>query len=805
MMSLAPRHLFVVAIVSTLLAAPAWAQTSTWTGLGPDNNWTTAGNWDGGVPSSGSTAIFNGPGNGNINISLGGTMQSINTLLIDTPSAAAYTLGQLPGDALSFASGGLLVIDASVTNPQVIDATLMVNGDLVARNSVSNGGASVGNGLVGLTLDSVNIAGGTLFLNNGGATVTTAINGNITDSPGQPGSLSLLSATGGGAANINSNFIINGNNTYTGGTTIQANTGTNGSIQIGTDMPFGPGKVTNVFQGNSVEWKALNGTRTIPNDIDIDGGINFVGSNSFVLAGSMYIKSSTSRTLLNKMTISGVTLTLGAAPGSSNVYLGNPTSNGGDGAGRTLILSANSGATTVINTLIQDVNPGDSNSAVQFGSGIGGTIIINTAQTYTSPTKIGSGQITVQFHHDYNVGGPSGPFGLGTLYSNGSNNAQLAPTGGGTRTLANPILMEFGITVTNIPGDNSSVMFTGPITFTSNADRLIQNKMHSTTGGILTLGSAANPSTFTLASTSTTGPVTLTFATTGRTIINDTIQDSPGAPLTNIAVSNTATTTFNGPQNTNGDFTITGSGSTVIFNGDRSGAGNITLAARGAKLLINGTKTGSGAVTISPDAVLGGTGNIAGNVTNNGTIAPGSGIGTLTMTNNVTMGANSNLAVELFGTAADKLVVGGNLDLSNVDSLNVTGNGNGSSWIIATYAGTLAGIFDNVTSGFSVDYGTGSNSQITLMALVDDLPGDWNDDGKVDAADYVTWRKNPSSSGGDPGGYNTWRQNFGRSAGSGALNADVVVPEPTSLLILLTVTGLPAACARRRNATIMGR
>jgi hypothetical protein len=60
------------------------------------------------------------------------------------------------------------------------------------------------------------------------------------------------------------------------------------------------------------------------------------------------------------------------------------------------------------------------------------------------------------------------------------------------------------------------------------------------------------------------------------------------------------------------------------------------------------------------------------------------------------------------------------------------------------------------------------------------LPGDYNGDGSVDAADYVVWRKNIGSQE----GYDTWRTNFGRTAGaaSGAL-ADAAVPEPASLAL----------------------
>jgi hypothetical protein len=62
------------------------------------------------------------------------------------------------------------------------------------------------------------------------------------------------------------------------------------------------------------------------------------------------------------------------------------------------------------------------------------------------------------------------------------------------------------------------------------------------------------------------------------------------------------------------------------------------------------------------------------------------------------------------------------------------------------------------------------------------MPGDFNDDGTVDAADYVTWRKTEGTST----GYNAWRTNFGQPAGIGAgASANATVPEPTTLMILI--------------------
>jgi hypothetical protein len=66
---------------------------------------------------------------------------------------------------------------------------------------------------------------------------------------------------------------------------------------------------------------------------------------------------------------------------------------------------------------------------------------------------------------------------------------------------------------------------------------------------------------------------------------------------------------------------------------------------------------------------------------------------------------------------------------------------------------------------------------ISYVTGPDALPGDFNEDGKVDAADYVVWRKTDGSQA----GYNDWRTNFGRTAGSGAgLAATAAVPEPSS-------------------------
>jgi hypothetical protein len=91
------------------------------------------------------------------------------------------------------------------------------------------------------------------------------------------------------------------------------------------------------------------------------------------------------------------------------------------------------------------------------------------------------------------------------------------------------------------------------------------------------------------------------------------------------------------------------------------------------------------------------------------------------------------------------------------------------------------------------------------------VPGDYNENGTVDAADYVVWRnvtgtaatlpnRNPGQAGNiGPADYDFWRANFGSGSGigSGALSASAAVPEPASVL-LLTISGLLLSLAVSR-------
>jgi hypothetical protein len=184
--------------------------------------------------------------------------------------------------------------------------------------------------------------------------------------------------------------------------------------------------------------------------------------------------------------------------------------------------------------------------------------------------------------------------------------------------------------------------------------------------------------------------------------------------------------------------------------------------------------------------------------------------------------AGATLAVEIGGpfqftefgvlTVLETASLGGNLQITLTNEFIPT---NLNSFDILRANGGLTGAFANVANGqrlmtsdglgsFVVNYGPGNPNpnHIVLSACAHGslLPGDYNQNGVVDAADYVVWRNTRGQSGSglgadgngngqiDAGDYAVWRAHFGQSSGVGAILPGgapaPAVPESASAVLL---------------------
>ncbi len=149
----------------------------------------------------------------------------------------------------------------------------------------------------------------------------------------------------------------------------------------------------------------------------------------------------------------------------------------------------------------------------------------------------------------------------------------------------------------------------------------------------------------------------------------------------------------------------------------------------------------------------------------------------------------------------------GTIDVTKLGSFTPAG---GTQYTLLSAVGGITdlGVLYNLPSGFGA-----SIVDTTDLVITFGLPGDFNNDGIVDAADYTVWRDNlgaadesalngngNGSNGVDEADYALWKSNFGMTlgGGSGSLAANGQVPEPASCVVaLLGLLGLGVLRKRR--------
>jgi hypothetical protein len=690
---------------------------------------------------------YNAGGNGIYNLSGTAALSLAKDLYVGGAATSSGTVNQ-SGGAATIGRDLLLAGSATSTGSYAISGgALSVGNNLVVGNAgigaitIQNDAfVHVNNELSINSTSTVNLNGGTLrFKTVGGTGGLSRINytaGTI-QVPGAHFSSALITSLFGAAPTIP--------------------TGKSLILELGGFLANGSSLVINGGHLNAADLfiDSLN-------SLSITAGGAFVGNDC---ESSGYITVSGPESLLH---IDG-SFSVATAP-----YFGSPDA----------LLTVENGATVFIASDLHISHPGGSfppTSAVNLN---GGTIRFDgyaRDAVYGAQFNYTSG--TIQLARDRTIGADSTIselFGASPTIANGKG-----LTVEGTATLAStPLTLAGGTfaagTIAAMPGGQlrttQSSQVLGPVV-------ALAGSVVDATGGDLIIGDATKVNGYYSNGTLQVGSRIVTLADA-----NDAVFDSGALTLLGSGAS---------PGTVNA-----ANGLTLDFGGNITGYGTVSTPNNLAKPLINnGHITGtSGAQRITLPGYVKGVGTFD-NVNITGTFSPGLSP-TILSVGNLTLLATSTLVMELGGDTPGSgydqllssgiLILGGKLEIKLINGFIPA-----AGQTFDLFEGALSGNFSSVT--FPMVPGlTWDTSQLLSGMLRVSVPGDFNHDGAVDAADYVAWRKN----GGTPQGYNTWRAHFGETTGSGAAlpsaePLSVAVPEPNAMILMIFAAVGWCLCQRR--------
>jgi fibronectin-binding autotransporter adhesin len=471
--------------------APAQLPTDNWTGA-VSANWVDPPNWSlGAPPTTGQAAYFNGPGNGNTAINLGGLTQSLGALQFDA-GAASYVIGTAAGGTLSFAADnngagvGAISVTAGATVAQAVNANvaftttapLITNASTTAGTSLTLG-ASPGSATLSVpdagTLTITPTSPASIIVNDSiTASASLTVTGNGTATFNGPLALTggTITVTGTGTNSTAFNGVVSGStavlvnglgtvsftnqNTYSGTTTLQS-TG-QPVIRIGSSSqlsgttlvsgPFGTGQI--VFSSATpAVLTPVGGDQTVANPIKFTNGFfagNAVGDpHNLFLTGPLTMDTAGRTSTVNMFP--GFATFLGSSPNQATFTLLNLRM-----TFQTQPATSQNGGLTIINDTVTSTGTG------------GGLTVQNSAQLVLNGTNSYAGTT---------IATGTAAAGFGRVYINGTNSGTGAVNAQGVGTLGT------GGTV----GGVGSVA--GPVN--------ISTTTAGTQGGFLSPGAGINP------------------------------------------------------------------------------------------------------------------------------------------------------------------------------------------------------------------------------------------------------------------------------------------------------------------------
>jgi len=358
--TVASRPLLQIAVNVTVTSG-----SSTWTGGGGNNSWTTAGNWSpSGVPPANAFINFNNLSTANLSTVLNQDF-TVNGINVTNP-AGPVSIGGANSLSINSASGidlSAATQNLTITAPVGLGAnqswnvgasrTLSIGGVVTGSGNLTIAGSGkvllnaanllpVGAGVGSLTLSgtldlngtaqTINLLTGAGVVDNtaGNAatlTLTNGSNGSFSGTIQNTGGALALAKTGAGTA------TLSGVNTYGGGTTVNA-----GNLQPGNANAIGTGILT--VNSNGILYPVAG--MHITNAVTLNGGtLEIGGGNNNVLSIDGPVTVTADSAIKADGGTYGVYVNGGVNMGSGNYTLSSFNNNSGKGSQLTDITGAN--------------------------------------------------------------------------------------------------------------------------------------------------------------------------------------------------------------------------------------------------------------------------------------------------------------------------------------------------------------------------------------------------------------------------------------------------------------------------------